>query len=304
MDANGNDHRFPSLEEFQGWYNLGYRRPDGIPVLDSYPNVPEFEHGEFFQLYVTENQWFEALVPTDSRKPFDPLAHPQMFVRNSADDRTLEVYPDFDYVTVEVVDRIQREFLGRHPLWRVILMSYDPSCSIVIYPQQVRYGNLPFDMPPTDALARLVPRAVAAWEEHLRPQRAEVAFVQQRLREKIHLDGELIPGVVGVLDNDRGDYSRLAVFLLVPSNDRRSFELEGPDGAAADLLEVGDAYGVEAAGKVISRNEIPDSAKYAVMLYYLPAEYRGPLTISNRESGSSEVFELTTDAITRTRSID
>jgi hypothetical protein len=115
MGAPTDEQRFPSLEEFQGWYNLGYERPDGVPVLHSQEGVPEFEHGEFFHLYLAENPWFEKLVPQSHLKPFDPIADPPMFVRSSADDRTLEVYPDFDYVTEDLIRRIQEEFLGRYP---------------------------------------------------------------------------------------------------------------------------------------------------------------------------------------------
>ena len=137
---------------------MGYERPDGIPVLHSKKRVPEFEHGEFFHLYCSENQWFESLVPHTALKPFDPVAEPPIFVHSSADDRTLELYPDFDYVTLTLIGRIQKEFLGRHPFWHVMLMSDDPSCSIVIYPEVVRFSNLPLEIDPESAMRELVPR--------------------------------------------------------------------------------------------------------------------------------------------------
>ena len=83
MTSLSDEQRFPSLEEFQGWYNLGYERPDGVPVLHSQEGVPEFEHGEFFHLYLAENPWFEKLVPQSHLKPFDPIADPPMFVPQS-----------------------------------------------------------------------------------------------------------------------------------------------------------------------------------------------------------------------------
>ena len=129
MNDGRHEKRYPSLDEFQGWYNLGYKRPDGLPVLHSQKRVPEFEHAEFFELYVAENQWFEQLVPTSALKPFDPLAEPPIFVKSDADDRTLDVCPNVDYLTVELIRRIQKEFLGKYPLWRVVLAVDDPACA-------------------------------------------------------------------------------------------------------------------------------------------------------------------------------
>ncbi|MBI2823624.1 MAG: hypothetical protein HYX69_02910 [Planctomycetia bacterium] len=257
------EKRYPSVEEFKGWYNLGYSRDDGLPVLHSTDRVPDFEHAEFFELYMAENRWFEQLAPASAHKHFDPLADPPIFVRSNADDRTLKVYPDINCLTVDLVRRIQHEFLGRYPLWRVILIAEHPSCSIVIYPRAIRFGNLPLDADPEEALGELVPRAIALREKRLRPQRAQVAFLQRQLPDAVRTMGDRPFLVVGVLDNDRGDPSRLTIFVLVRGPDYHAVDVELPPGMDNDFLWTSSGYAVNAQG-ILLNDEQRGSASFSV----------------------------------------
>lgn len=299
MDDRSVRQRYPSLEEFKGWYNLGYERPDGLAVLHSQNRVPEFEHGEFFQLYVSENPWFEQLVSTSDLKPFDPIAEPAMFVRSSADDRTLEVYPDFDYLTVELIRRIQKEFLGRHPLWRVILMADDPLCSIVIYPEATRYGNLPCETEPEAALHEIVTRAVALRAARTLPARAQLAFIQQKLPEAIRTIGDQPFVVLGVLDNLVGDYDWLVICLLVRGANTDAYELRGHAGLNERRLSKSGGFGIDPNGTVISGSEIHNAAAFNVALWNPRADYRGPITILDVENLNRFTYDLKTEDITR-----
>ncbi len=300
MDGRADENRFPSLDEFQGWYNLGYERPDGIPVLHSRKGVPGFEHAEFFDLYVAENQWFENLVPQAALKPFDPLSEPPMFVKSDADDRTLDVCPNFDHLTLELIHRIQKEFLGRHPLWRVVLAADDPSCCIVIYPRVIRFGNLPLGVDPENAMRELVPRAIAARETRLRPKRAQVEFLQQRLPDAVRDIGDRPFFVVGVLDNDEGDYNRLVIFLLLQGDRRHAIDLDGPPGVDNDFLWSAGGFDVDSDGHFVSDSSISNPAAFHVALWCPPAGYRGALTITDREAGKTYIFELKSGDITHT----
>ena len=303
MSAERQVNLHPTLEEFQGWYNLGYDRNDGYPVLHSQQQVPEFEPGEFFHLYVAENSWFEQLVPPSALKPYDPLAEPPMYVVSDADDRSLDVCPNFDYLTLELIRRIQKEFLGRHPLWRVILHADDPSCNIMIYPDAIRFGNLPSGANPEQALAELIPRAIAASDAFLRPARAQLAFLQGRLPDAIRAIGDRPFYVAGVLDNYEGNYDRLVIFLLIRGPDDRAFGVDRPAGVDKHFLSRSGGFGVDAEGTVISRIEIPESAAFCVALWCPRADYRGPLTIIERETGKRHTYELKSENITRTRPV-
>ncbi|HEY4312185.1 MAG TPA: hypothetical protein VGN12_22245 [Pirellulales bacterium] len=296
MTPLSEEQRFPSLEEFQGWYNLGYERPGGIPVLNSQEGVPEFEHGEFFHLYVAENPWFQKLVQQSQLKPFDPIADPPMFVHSSADDRTLEVYPDFDYVTEDLIRRIQREFLGRHPFWRVVLVAYAPSCSIVIYPEVVRFGGLPLGVNPSDALRELLPRAITAQEAMLRPTRAQVEFLRQRLPHALDMIRNQPFVVVGVLQSKTEDDVRL--FLMLRGADDDCLEVHDPTDAFAGVLPSSGRFGIDENGTIISYISIPDSATFCIKIWHPPVDYRGPLTITNRKTGESYVYQLKSEDIT------
>ncbi|HZZ78734.1 MAG TPA: hypothetical protein VFE62_09460 [Gemmataceae bacterium] len=291
----------PSLQEFGGWYNLGYERPDGIPVLHSQPWVPEFEHAEFFELYMAENAWFEKLVPASALKPFDPIADPPMFVKSDADDRTLCVCPDFDYLTLDLIKRIQREFLGRHPLWRVVLAADDPSCCIVIYPDTIRFGNLPLNISPEEALRDLSARAIALRDARERPRRDRVNFVQHRLPGAVRSIGNRPFVVIGALDNNRHEDDaddRLTIFLLTRS-DQAGFALRGPPDIAGGIIGTGDRFNVDQSGTIVS-DETPEAAvAYRVSFWHPPAGYHGPLTIVNRHTGEQYPYELKAEDITR-----
>ena len=300
MSRAASEKNHPSVEEFKGWYNLGYDRHDGHPVLNSAKWLPGFEHGEFFHLYIAERDWFEKqLVLPSVRKPFDPLLDPPFFVRSDADDRTLDIDPDFEYLTVGMLRRIQEEFLGRHPLWRVILIAEHPSCSIVIYPDAIRFGNLPLGVDPHDALRELVPRAVALREKRLRPQRAQIAYLEKHLPEAVRAIGNQLFLVFGVLDNYEGNYSRSTICAVVRGSDKYAVQVEAPPGAGNDFLWSTMSYCVNEEGKIIS-DEMKESVPYCAALWLIPAEYRGPLAIVEEASGNRHIYELKSENIFRT----
>jgi hypothetical protein len=299
MGGPSDEQRFPSLDEFQGWYNLGYERPDGIPVLHSKEEVPEFEHGEFFHMYVAENPWFEKLVPPSQLKPFDPVVGPPMFVKSDADDRTWDVVPDFDYVTLELIRRVQREFLCRHPFWRVVFMANDPSCTIVIYPEVIRFGNLPVGVNPEAALRELVPREIAMRESLLCPERALVAFIEQKLPEAIASIGDRYYAVVGLLDNNLEKYDRIVICLVCRRDQCHAIHIARPEQVDIGLMS-SSGFGADAQGRIMSDSSMDDAAAYSVKLWSLPANCRGPLTIKNDETGACSTYEVRSEEITRT----
>ena len=226
----------PSVEEFVGWYNIQGDYGDGHPVLRSVEPMPDFEHAEFFHLYPKAEKWFSQLVTARPNVPFDPLLAPPFFVRSDADDRTLDVDADFSYLTVPLLRRIQKEFLGRYPLWRVILIAEHPSCSIVIYPTAIRFGNRPVDVDPDEALRELVPRQFALREARERPRRVQITYLRRQLPDAVRAIGDRPYLVFSVLDNYMGDYSRLTVCLLVRGTDRDAVDLEGPAGTGKEFL--------------------------------------------------------------------
>jgi hypothetical protein len=293
----------PSVEEFVGWYNIADQYDDGFPVLRSVDLVPEFEHREFLDLYFETARWFDELVPTPPNEPFDPFAQPPFFVRSDADDRTLEVDPDFQLLTVPVLERIQKEFLGRYPLWRVILIAEQPSCSIVIYPNAIRFGNRPVGADPAEALREIVPQNQALKEARVRPRREHLEQVRSLLPSAMRAIDDRPFLVAGVLDNYEGDYGRLTICLLVRGADGDAVDLEGPPGTDTYFLWRSSPFGVNAAGTVVSYINVPDDTPFCLVPWLPPADYRGPLSIVERDTGKRHTFELTTADIIRTRPV-
>jgi hypothetical protein len=290
----------PSLEEFTGWYNIQGDYGDGHPVLRSNESIPEFEHAEIFELYPKAAKWFDELVTARPNIPFDPLAEPPFFVRCDADDRTLDVDANFSYLTVSLLRRIQTDFLGRYPLWRVILTGEQPSCSIVIYPSTIRFGNLRADSDPEQALRELVPRVLALCAARERPRREQIARIRRLLPGAVSAIGDRPFLVCGVLDNYDGDYSRLTICLLIRGSDSDAISIDGPLGSPNDLLWFSSAFGVDAKGTIISYIHVPKTAPFCLAPWLPPADYRGPLTLIERATGERHTYELTAQNIIRT----
>jgi hypothetical protein len=297
MSDGANEKRYPSVDEYVGWYNLGYDREVGYPVLHSAGSIPPFEPCEVHDLYIAECRWFDQLVPKSERRPFDPLDDPPIFLRGDADDRTVDVDADFRYVTLDLVRRIQREFLGRHPLWRVILVAEDSSATIVIYPDAVRFGNLPLGVDPEEALRDVALRAIAAQEKRLRPARAQIACLQSRLPDAVREIGDRLFQVACLLNCNRRDYSRLTIFTRIRGPDDDAIDVDGPAGVENDFLWSGSGYGVNAEGTIISTSDIPESPPFCIHPWHPPAGYRGPLTITDRATGDRHTYEVKSENI-------
>ncbi|MBI3837062.1 MAG: hypothetical protein HY288_03905 [Planctomycetia bacterium] len=279
MNKKAKTNWTPSLEEFTGWYNIRDDYGDGHPVLRSKEPMPEFEHAEIFELYPKAAKWFDQLVTARPNIPFDPLVEPPFFVRSDADDRTLDIDADFSYLTVRLLRRIQKEFLGRYPLWRVILTGEQPSCSIVIYPTAIRFGNLPADVDPEHALRELVPRVLALRAARERPQREHISRLQRLLPGAVERIGDRPFLVCGMLGNYKGDYSRLTICLLIRGADSDAIDIDGPLGSPNDLLWCGSAFSVDAKGAIISYIHVPETALFCLARWLPLADYRGPLVV-------------------------
>ena len=290
----------PSLEEFTGWYNIQGDYGDGHPVLRSKEPMPEFEHAEIFKLYPKAARWFDQLVTARPNIPFDPLAEPPFFVRSDADDRTLEVDADFSYLTVPLLRRIQKDFLGRFPLWRVILIAEHPSRSIVIYPNAIRFGNRPADVEPDKALGELVPDELALRKAAEQPRREHISRLQRLLPGAVERIGERPFLVCGVLDNYEGDHSRLTICLLIRGSDSNAIDVAGPPGSPNNFLAYSSAFGVDAKGAMISYIHVPETGAFCLVPWLVPADYRGELLLVERATGKGHTFELKSEDIIHT----
>ncbi|HEY2894523.1 MAG TPA: hypothetical protein VGJ16_09935, partial [Pirellulales bacterium] len=252
-------------------------------------------------LYLQERDWFEKeLVRDIETDASDPLAAPPIFVRSDADDRTLELHPDFRYLTVNILRRIQREFLKRQPLWRVMLIGDHRSCGIVVYPTVIRFGNLPRETDWHEGLGRVAAHAVALAEERMKPQRGEVAFLQELLPGVINRIGSQHFQLIGVRNPALLASSRLAVFVLFKGTSSDDYELDGPLGCSNDFLATSISYGVNAEGKIVSQINIPQTAAFHVRQCLPPADYRGPLAIVDERTGERHTIEIREDDIVRT----
>jgi len=290
----------PSLGEFRGDYNIPMRDDDRFPVLCTAEVVPEFGFPELFQIWHAAQTWLAEFAPPRVTRSFDPVDEESFVPRLESDDRSLCVdNADFRSLTVEFLKKIQHDFLRRFPLWRVILTGDDPSCAIVIYPNGIRFGNLPVDLQPEQALQQLVPYALSAIERRERPQREHVVWLRRHLPQAVREIGDRLFHIVGVLDSYQGDRSRMTVDILVRGNNGDAIDLARPKGKSKDFWWVSSAYGVSAEGEIISYISVPDGTPFCVKPWLPPADYRGPITIVERETGEQHIYEIRSENIMR-----
>lgn len=290
----------PSLGEFRGDYNVPMRDDDRFPVLCTAKDVPEFGFPELHHIWQAARAWLAEFAPRRETESFDPVEEESFVPRLESDDRSLCVdNADFRTLTVDFLKKIQHDFLRRFPLWRVILTGDDHSCAIVIYPNGIRYGNFPADLEPEQALQQLVPHVLSIIEKRERPQREHVAWLQRHLPLAVRAIGDRPFHVVGVLDSYQGDRSRLAVDILVRGSDGDAIDLARPKRKSKDFWWASSAYGVSAKGEIVSYISVPEGTPFCVKPWLPPADYRGPITIVERESRKRHVYEICSENIMR-----
>jgi hypothetical protein len=106
--------------------------------------------------------------------------------------------------------------------------------------------------------------------------------------------------VCGVLDNYEGDYSRLTICLLIRGSDDDAVDIDGPPTKSNDFLARSSAFGIDVKGGIVSYLGDHEAAAFRLAPWLVPADYRGPLTLTERASGKRHTFELKSEEIIRT----
>lgn len=289
---------YPSIGEFNGLYNIPDQYDDIGPVLRSKDDLPEFGFPELWRVYEAAKKWLAEAFPLPDPQPAYVPVHEEAFMPVcEADDRHLLVeLVDYDRLTVPLLRRMQTELLGRFPLWRIQLQGCDADSDILVYPKVVRFGNQPVETDSEEALRQLVSYAKPLREAGLRPQRAQFAFLRERLPDAVREIGDRPFFIFGVLDNFRGDFSLLTICLLIRGDNSSAVMFEEPAGSDDEFLSTGGTYNVDALGRLL-----PDSSEdsaFCVRLWLPPADYRGPLTLVEKSNGKRSIYEVKSAAIT------
>jgi hypothetical protein len=169
---------------------------------------------------------------------------------------------------------------------------------ILVYPSAIRFGDQPDGVDPEEALHELVPRAIAQRKERQRPERAQVNFLQQRLPTAVREIGDNPFFVFGLLDNAPRRERPLTVCILVRGADDYALEVDGPPDADDDFMSGRSGYGVDAQGAIVSEFEHAPSTPFCAIVRYCPADFRGPLTITERATGRRHTYEVKSENIT------
>ncbi len=290
---------FPSIAEFNGFCNIPPYSDDD-PTWCSVDNPPEWGgFPEWWPIYQEAGRWFAANVPSPGANDRFYIPERDVFVPwDDADDRTLRVeHIDYSRLSLDLLHRLQREFLGRYPLWRVLMIGFDDSTGIVIYPTVIRFGSLPIEMDPEVALRDVRERGSIQREAHYAPQRAYLAKIRSMLPEAVRAIGDRRFLVFGLLDSwdDRRDL--LTVCLLLHTADHSLIIMEAPPECGDQFLYTGGRFGVDARGEIVCDKPIPDDVPFCFSPWLPPADYRGPVFVVEHDTGRRHLYEVKSENI-------
>ncbi len=293
---------YPSIGEFSGLYNVPGDFGDLLPIWCSVDNPPEFGFPEHWAIYQAALKWFSKAVPSAAaNEPFYISEHDVFVPRDETDDRTQSIdNVDYARLDLQLLRRIQREFLGRYPLWRVYLVGEDAATSIVVYPTVIRFGDRPASMDPEEALRELIPRGAALREAYYRPRCAYLAHLRRMLPEAVRAIEDRRFLIFGVLDSWDGHFDVLTVLLLIRAADDHVVTMEGPAEAGERFLSTCGTLGVDAEGAIVCSGPVPDEVPFCFSPWLPPADYRGPLTVLESDTGKRHVYEIKSENIIRT----
>lgn len=289
---------YPSIDEFSGWYNIPDQYDNMRPVLRSDDDLPEFGFPELWRVYKAAEKWFAKAFPLPRPQPAFVPSHEDIFAPIcESDDRHLLIdHVDYDRLTVPLLHRMQTDFLSRFPLWRLQLNGWDADSDILVYPKAIRFGNQSVETDAEEALRKLVPHGRALRDVWLRPKRAQIAFLRERLPTAVGEIGDRPFLVFGVLDNYEGDHSRLAICLLVRGDNSSAVMFEEPPGAGLEFFWCASDHYVNAVGTLVP--DSPEQPAFCLKLWLPPADYRGPLTLVDKSTGERHVYEVRSEGIT------
>lgn len=88
--------------------------------------------------------------------------------------------------------------------------------------------------------------------------------------------------------------------MLIRGTDSDAIDVDGPPGVPNNFLSYESAFGVDANGAMISYIDVPDAAAFCLAPWMPPADYRGPLTLTERATGTRHTYELNSEDVIRT----
>ena len=87
---------------------------------------------------------------------------------------------------------------------------------------------------------------------------------------------------------------------MVNGPDEYAIRLDEPADFGDQYLSKASPFGVDTSGKIICRYPIEGYAPYCLTTWLCPADYRGPIWITETASGTRQLLEITAEIIVRT----
>ena len=302
----------PSIVEFHGYYNRRLEEffddeptdaqlANAPPLLNVADQLPPWTFEEFWTTRAALEKYFKRVVPPRPAPPLPDQAGPLPFVLDDTDDRTLRVeIPSFEVFDVPLLRKIQREFLQKHPLWRLMLFAEGDETTIVIYPQAIRIAGAPIDADLPAELRKVTlktrqlvsARERGTWRQLSRARQGIPAAIDALQYSRIAFVAVLFGGF-------RQDPAWLTIYLLVHARDVLKL-----DATASVEVQRSGCYSVDSAGNIFSLYGELKDYPYTLTPYHVPSDYRGIFEATIRETDVKLSVDLATVDIWRDPELD
>lgn len=296
----------PSIVEFHGYYN---RRPeeffDHEPTAAQLLNVadplPPWTFEEFWTTRTELEEYFRRVMPPRPAPPLPDQAGPFPFIIDDTDDRTLRVEVHaFELFDVPLLRRIQREFVQKHPLWRLVFFEEGDETTVVIYPQAIRIAGARLNADLAAELRKVTATARQRINAREQPNWRQLAQARQGIPAAIvSLQRTRIALVAVVFGGFRQDPAWLTIYLLVHARDVLKL-----DATASVEVQRSGCYSVDSAGNIFSLYGELKDYPYTLTPYHVPSDYRGILEVTIRDTDAKLSVDLSTVDIWRDPELD
>jgi len=162
-------------------------------------------------------------------------------------DRTIGMAPRIPrFFNKEFIGKIQSKLLGKHPLWRAVIVASDDEKTFVVYADEIKFNQPNANL--ENELKQIREKEVAFLDQTIGVGERQLSFIQEKLKQMNLPSVSFDPIVLGVFDRAKDGSDSCAVWLL--SNKRHNERSWLPEYEEFGWEGSLDSYDVDTKGNV------------------------------------------------------
>jgi hypothetical protein len=231
----------PSWKEFKGYYNIS---PSLLGEVDDRAKFFYEKPGLRQPTHEECDSVIEDLmeIKTELRIPEN-----QLYFNINYFDRTIGMAPRIPrFFNKEFIGKIQSKLLGKHPLWRAVIVASDDEKTFVVYADEIKFNQPNANL--ENELKQIREKEVAFLDQTIGVGERQLSFIQEKLKQMNLPSVSFDPIVLGVFDRAKDGSDSCAVWLL--SNKRHNERSWLPEYEEFGWEGSLDSYDVDTKGNV------------------------------------------------------